>query len=62
MPAQGAQIADRGGAGGPRDRVVQIAVLCGVLTSGEPAGVVAGADEIIEYGRWPVRLTGMFDK
>ena len=62
VTTQGTQIPGRGGAFRPRDRVVQVRVLCGVLAAGEPAFPVPCADEVIERGRWPVGVPGMSDQ
>ena len=62
MPTQRAEVPGRGGAFRPRNRVVQIPVLCGALAAGEPAGVVTGANKVIKCGWWPVGVPGMFDQ
>ena len=62
VATQRAQVAGCGGSCGPRDGVVEVCSVCGVLAAGEPALPVPGADEVIECGRWPVGVPGVFEE
>jgi hypothetical protein len=60
--AQRAEVSGGRGSFGPRNCVVQIRVPGGVLASGESAFSVACADEVVECGRWPVGVPGVFQQ
>ena len=62
VSAERAEVPGCGGSFRPWGGVVEVCSLCGVLAAGEPAGVVAGADEVVECGWWPVGVPGVFDK